>query len=131
MPKALRTMAVAIVLSCAGGFAGAQTPAPPRQEVPPRREQLPTIPKLNLTLEQRHTIREFIKDMKSQATTRDVKAAVGDPVPADVNLQPMPADVGRKVPQVKSHRFFITGDEIVLVNPSDNKVADIINLSEN
>src|SRR5262249_5027310 len=107
MHKALRTVSIAIMLACAGALAGA--PTPPVQ-TPPLRQQLPTIPKLNLTLEQRHTIREFIKDMKAQATTRDVKAAVGDPVPADVNLQPMPPDVGRKVPSVKSHRFFITGD---------------------
>src|SRR5437763_12525345 len=73
MHKALRTVTVAIMLACVSTVAGAQTP-PPRQE-------LPTVPKLNLTLEQRHTIREFIKDMKAQATTREVKAAVGDPVP--------------------------------------------------
>jgi hypothetical protein len=123
MHKALRTVTFAIMLACAGTLAGAQTP-PPQQ-------QLPTIPKLNLTLEQLHTIREFIKDTKTQATTQDVKASVGDPVPAGVNLQPMPPDVGRKVPSVRSHRFFISGQQIVLVNPSDNKVAEIINLSEN
>ena len=121
MHKALKAVAFAIMLGCAGTLAGAQTP--PAQ-------QLPTT-KLNLTLEQRHTIREFIKDMKGEATTRDVRATVGEPVPSDISLQPMPADVGRKVPQVKSHRFFVTGQQIVLVDPSDNKVADIINLSEN
>jgi hypothetical protein len=123
MTKALKTVALAIMLGFAGTLAGAQT-------LPPQRE-LPTIPKLNLTLEQRHTIREFIKDLKTPAATAEVKAAVGEPVPADVSLQPMPADVGRKVPAVKSHRFFVTGQEIVLVNPSDNKVADVISLSEN
>jgi hypothetical protein len=137
MPKALKTVLLAAVLSCpgllgAGVLAIAQTP-PQRQDLPPVRErqQLPTAAKLKLTLEQRHTIREFIKDMKNEATTRDVQAAIGEPIPQDINPRPMPAVVGQKVPQVKSHRFFVTQQQIVIVDPSDNNVADVINLSEN
>ena len=94
------------------------------------RQELPTAPKLNLTLEQRHTIREFIKDLTPQAADANVQAGIGDAVPQGVSPQPMPADVGRKVPQVKSHRFFIAGQQIVLVDPSSNKVADVIKLQE-
>jgi hypothetical protein len=109
----------------------AQTP-PERQDLPPLRErqQLPTQ-KLNLTLEQRHTIREFIKDVKDQASTPDVKAVVGEPIPPDITPSPMPAVIGQKVPQVKSHRFFVAGQKIVIVDPKDNNVADVISLSEN
>jgi hypothetical protein len=127
----LKVMSIAIMLSCAGTLAYTQTP-PQRQDLPPLRErqELPTAPKLNLSLEQRHTIREFIKDVKGGATSRDVQASIGDAVPQDVSLQPMPADVGRKVPQVRSHRFFITGQQIVLVDPTNNKVADVIKLTD-
>jgi Protein of unknown function (DUF1236) len=55
--------------------------------------------------------------------------AVGDPIPATVKLQPMPADIAQKVPQVKSHTFFITDEQIVIVDPKDNKVADVIKLA--
>ena len=132
MHQTLRTMSFAMMLSCAGIYAHAQTP-PQRQDLPPLRERqgLPTASKLNLSLEQRHTIREFIKDLKSEATTRDVQAAVGDTVPQDVRLQSMPTLVGQKVPQVKTHRFFVTGQQIVIVDPKDNKVADVINLTDN
>jgi Protein of unknown function (DUF1236) len=133
MHKAPNPLILATVLSPLGVVAlglsvAAQTPPP--QIAPPRRE-LPVAPKLNLTLEQRHTIREFIKDLRPEvAASRDVKADIGDPVPQGVDLQPMPSDVGRKVPQVRSHRFFIAGQQIVLVDPTSNKVADIINLRE-
>jgi hypothetical protein len=40
----------------------------------------------------------------------------------------MPSDVGQKVPQVKAHRFFLTAQQIVIVDPKDNKVADVIKL---
>jgi len=38
--------------------------------------------------------------------------------------------VAQKVPQVKSHRFFLTAQQIVIVDPKDNKVADVIKLAE-
>jgi len=44
-------------------------------------------------------------------------------------LQPMPADIAQKVPQVKSHTFFVTDEQIVIVDPKDNKVADVIKLA--
>ncbi len=41
----------------------------------------------------------------------------------------MPDDVGRKVPQIKTHRFLITADQIVIVDLTRNKVAELIELS--
>jgi hypothetical protein len=139
------TATMAIMLALAGTMsvpATAQAPGQqrqdlPRQDLPPMRERqelptapLPTAPKLNLTLEQRHTIREFIKDLTPPPASADVQAAIGDAVPQGVEPHPLPAAVGRKVPQVKSHRFFIAGRQIVLVDPSNNKVADVIKLQE-
>jgi len=83
--------------------------------------------KLNLTLEQRHTIRELVKDMKVDAA--EVKAEVGDQIPQGITPHPMPNEVAQKVPQVKSHRFILTAEQIVIVDPKDNKVADVIKLA--
>jgi len=132
MQKTLRIVAVAIALPCTGLTAHAQT-LQQRQDLPPMRErqEMPPIPKLNLTLEQRHTIKEFVKDVKGQAMTRDVQPAIGDAIPQDISPQPMPAVVGQKIPQIRTHLFFVTGDEIVIVDPKDNKVADIIKLDDN
>ena len=122
MRKALKIATLAIMLSWTGMLAHAQTP-PPQQELAP-------TPKLNLSLEQRHTIREFIKDLKGEATTRDGQAAVGEASPQDIAPRPMPAVVGQKVPQVKTHRFFVSGEQIVIVDPKDNKVAEVIKLTD-
>lgn len=120
--------ALILMLSFIGSAAQAQiapqqTPSP--QQTPPQ-DVLAPAPKLNLTLEQRHTIKEFVKDMKADAA--DVQAAIGEPIPPGINPRPMPSDVGQKVPQVKSHRFFLTAQQIVIVDPKDNKVADVIKL---
>ena len=113
------TAALVLMLSCISSIVPAQTPA-----------QTPAAisSKLNLTLEQRHVIKEIIKDMKIEPTAVEVRAALGEQVPQGINLQPMPGDVAQKVPQVKTHRFFVAGGEIVIVDPKDNVVAEVIKL---
>ena len=122
MRQASMLSALVVMLSLAGPVAHAQI-AP--QEGPSQDVLAPTA-KLNLTLEQRHTIKELVKDMKADAA--DVQAAIGEPIPPGISPRPMPSDVSQKVPQVKSHRFFLTAQQIVIVDPKDNKVADVIKL---
>jgi hypothetical protein len=82
---------------------------------------------VNLNEEDRHTIREIVlKDRKVQKAPESTKVAIGEAVPQGVNLQPMPDDVTRKVPQLKNNTFFVKGDEIVIVEPKDNTVAEIV-----
>jgi hypothetical protein len=118
-------VALAMMVSLTAATTHAQAPAP----AAPQQELVPTGPKLNLTLEQRFTIREIIKDKKAAGAPADVQAAVGEPVPQGVTPQPMPSDVAQKVPQVKAHRYFLTAQQIVIVDPKDNKVAEVIKLT--
>jgi hypothetical protein len=131
MHKASIIAALILMLSFIGPAAHAQiapqqTPSQP-QQTPPQ-DVLAPAPKLNLTLEQRHTIKEFVKDMKADAA--DVQATIGEPIPPGITPRPMPSDVSQKVPQVKAHRFFLTAQQIVIVDPKDNKVADVIKLAD-
>jgi hypothetical protein len=95
--------------------------------------QLPNDPPVstkrtvNLNEEDRHTIREIVlKDRKVQKVPESTKVAIGETVPQGVDLQPMPDDVTRKVPQLKNNTFFVKGDEVVIVEPKDNTVAEIV-----
>jgi len=83
---------------------------------------------VKLTEEDRHTLREIIlRDMKVEKAPDNIKVAVGEAVPPGVHQQPIPADVTRKVPQIKNNTFFVkSDDEIVIVEPKDNTVADIV-----
>jgi hypothetical protein len=38
----------------------------------------------------------------------------------------MPAEVGAKVSQIKTHLFFVQGGRVVIVDPKDNKIVDVI-----
>ena len=102
-----------------------QPTAPP---APGIEEPVQVPPRLNLTLEQRHVVKEIIKDLKNEAGPAEVQPKIGEPVPSEIKLQPMPAQVAQKVPQIKSHVYFLTSEQIVIVDPKDNKVADVIKL---
>jgi hypothetical protein len=82
---------------------------------------------VNLTSEQRHVIKEIVlKDLHVPKVTADVSLSVGSTVPQGVTLQAFPPDVTSKVPQIKSHEFFVKDDRVVIVSPKDNKIADVI-----
>ena len=82
---------------------------------------------VNLNEQDRHIIREIVlKDPKVEKAADGISVSIGGPVPQGVHLMPMPADVIRKVPQLKTNTFFVTGEEVVIVEPKDNTVADIV-----
>jgi hypothetical protein len=82
---------------------------------------------VNLNEEDRHTIREIVlKDKKVEKAPESIKVAIGEAVPPGVHLQPVPEDVTRKIQQLKNHTFFVKGDEVIIVEPKDNTVAEIV-----
>jgi hypothetical protein len=83
-------------------------------------------PRLTLTAEQEYIIREIVlKDLNVQKEN-SAPETIGDVVPDDVKLYPLPPEVIQKVPQARSHSFFLKDDEIILVSPSDRRVANVI-----
>jgi hypothetical protein len=117
MRSALLATVIALAPLGLSVTADAQTP---NQPVAPQ-------PKVNLTLEQRFTIKELIKDLNVQPAPANSDTTVGDTVPASIKLNPMPPDVAAKVPQVKSHMFFLADGKVVIVDPKENKIVDAFN----
>jgi hypothetical protein len=97
-------------------------------QAPSDKQEAPVITsKISLTLEQRHTIKEIVKDLKVEKTPADMPVgAIGDAVPKSIHLSPMPADVGAKVSAVKNHLVVLQGTRVVIVDPRDNTIVDII-----
>jgi hypothetical protein len=112
------TAASCVALLGTAAMVGAQTPA--------AAPAVPVQTKINLTLEQRHVIKELIKDLNIAPAPKSTETAVGTTVPATISLSPMPQVVAEKVPQVKSHMFFIEGTKVVIVDPKENKIVDAI-----
>src|SRR4051812_28458875 len=89
-----------------------------------------TAETVNLTMEQRHIIKEIIvKDMKiepPQDQVAKVPMTVGEVVPSGIPLKPMPVEVAAKVPQVKAHSFLVKDDKVLIIDPKDSRVAALI-----
>jgi hypothetical protein len=117
------TMALAVAFLVLGATARGQTPAPTAPALTPA---VPTQQKINLTLEQRHVIKEIIKDLNVSPALQSTDTTVGATVPATISLSPMPQVVAEKVPQVKSHMFFLKDGKVVIVDPKENRIVDAI-----
>jgi len=83
-------------------------------------------PRLTLTAEQEYTIREILFKEANVPKEDSAPETIGDPVPDNVKLYPLSSEIVKKVPQVRSHEFFIKDDKVVLVSPSDRRIADVI-----
>lgn len=81
---------------------------------------------INLTLEQRHVIRELVKELKVETAKDDLKVAAGQELPGKVALQPVPPLIGQKVPSIRSHRLYVTQSRILIVDPQDQRVVEVI-----
>jgi hypothetical protein len=99
------------------GGAVAQIPPTDRRMIPPR--------SIQLSAQQGYVIKENLKDMHIEQVPRMKEIGIGNKVPSDIGLHDFPPFVLEKVPKVKTYKFFITENQIVLVSPQ-NEIADII-----
>ena len=119
MPRLFPALAAAAFL-CVSGFAWAQSPASP-----PVADTTPTV---KLTAEQHHVIKEIVlKDMNVAKATGNTPDAVGATVPDGIQLHAFPPEIANRIPQVRSHSFFVKGDHVYIVSPKDKTIADVIN----
>jgi hypothetical protein len=81
---------------------------------------------IKLTAEDTHTIKEIVLKESSFPRTAPADYKVGDNAPSGVDLQSFPQVVADKISAAKSHKFFLSGDKVVVVDPKDNKIADVL-----
>ena len=84
------------------------------------------VSKINLTVEQRHVIKEIVKDLPVAKAPDDAPVTTGSAAPDGTVLRSFPPEITDKVPQIKSHKFFVKGSQIVIVSPDSNDVVEII-----
>jgi hypothetical protein len=83
---------------------------------------------LNLTSTQRKLAWD---DLKGQAFDQmipppDFRSAVGSTVPAAIRIQPVPSKAAADIPALKSYAFAIVQGKLLIVSPSDKKIAGVI-----
>jgi hypothetical protein len=123
MGKSLYQAAVVLLLLGGPVPAPAQVPAQPGAETNPA-----AVPNLKLTAAQKQTIYSSISSQKQKETAPPTfRAAVGAPVPASVELQPLPKTIVDLVPELKDYQYAMVANQVLLVDPKNKQVVEIIN----
>ncbi len=70
------------------------------------------------------------KDISRHATNQTApsgfNATVGEAIPSNVSTYPLPRQASRDVPAVKPYRYAMMQDKVLIVNPNDKKIADVV-----
>jgi hypothetical protein len=83
----------------------------------------PAARTITIAPEQRTKIKTYVMEKKVQPVTVKEKVTIGATLPADVQLQAVPADWGT---QLSTYRYVYTDNHIALVEPSSRRVVQII-----
>jgi hypothetical protein len=88
-----------------------------------------SMAKDNLTLtrsQQRTAWKDLGKQASSQTAPPNFTASVGATIPGDITIQAVPAKVAARVSLLKPYDYARLNNKLVIVNPNDKKVVDVI-----
>ena len=85
-----------------------------------------TRERIVLTPAQRTTIYRTITRERVHAAAPSFAVRLGARVPQTVELQEIPSAVVGEVPSVRSYRYMVVNNEVVLVDPATSEVVEII-----
>ncbi|UFX44117.1 DUF1236 domain-containing protein [Bradyrhizobium sp. 41S5] len=82
---------------------------------------------LQLTDAQQKSIwNDVSRHASNQTAPTGFDATVGTAVPSAVSTYPLPRQARRDVPAVRPYRYAMMQDKLLIVNPSDHKIADVV-----
>jgi uncharacterized protein DUF1236 len=119
------SMALAAGLLVAGvsaaSAAGMQSSTPMTKMSQPARDTL------SLTIAQRKMAwNDLHSRAMEQKAPANFKETVGAIVPSTIKIEPIPSKATSNVPALKSYDFARVNGKLLIVNPSDKKVAEVI-----
>jgi hypothetical protein len=82
--------------------------------------------RLNLAPEKRRMIRETVIKEQSAPRCSDLNVTVGETVSPSLRLDPLPSLVVQDVPEIRSYQFCVKDDDVVLVDPGEHRIIDVI-----
>jgi len=121
----LAGVAAAAVMVGTGAMAQDEAPqAPP----PGSMEKTTTTTTTTWTVQpqERTVIHDYIERARIRPEVVKEEVTVGSPVPADVELQPVPEEIYTKVPEVQRYQYFDWDGRMVFVDPDTRQVVQIV-----
>jgi hypothetical protein len=115
MRQQLRLSVIAITFLGSASLAFAQNPAPGGAHA-----------KLDLSQQQKQAIDRGLNSEPTQSSAAAQQAQVGSKVPGSVATHPMPSNVEEQVPATKNYLFVKLPDRLLIIDPDDQVIAEII-----
>jgi hypothetical protein len=81
--------------------------------------------RLQLTQQQRASIRTHVLRDSPRITTRET-IVIGEPVPSAIELRTFPQAIVTDIPILNPFRFFVQDRDVVLVDPGERRVVEVI-----
>jgi len=81
---------------------------------------------VNLSTEQRSTIKTVIHEQKVQPTSLNVSISVGTRIPHGTRLHPLPARVVEVYPAWRGYEYILVGDQIVVIDPATLEIVAVL-----
>jgi hypothetical protein len=120
------------ILGCTTVVATAQAPTQ-RPQTPGAQTPSTSAPsaehKLNLTQQQKQMITQGLMSQQAESSAGGPQVQVGARLPNTVLPHPMPTNVTAQVPDTKNFEFVKLSDKILLVDPANKMIAEIVPLS--
>jgi hypothetical protein len=125
LPNTQTAFALAAALSLAG-ISAASAATMPNASAATKMAQ-PAGDSLSLSSPQQQTAWKdlYVKSL-NQKTPSGFDATVGAVVPKDVTIAPVTHKAATDVPALKSYDFAMLQHKLLIVNPSDKKIAEVI-----
>lgn len=123
----LLPLATLLLIGSVGAAAAADHSAMSRPSSKPPTASM-TKDNLSLTTAQEKLAwNDLSKQAASQRAPSNFSASVGTTVPNDIALRSIPRKVASQLPTLKPYRYARLPNELLIVNPRDKKVVDVIN----
>lgn len=128
MNSIIRSTAIAAALLASASFASAQTsPVAPGSSAPSASSSMGQSGALQLSAAQKSNIFKTVtKEKVKTPPPANLRLSVGAQVPASIELYPLPANIVSEVPETKLYKYTIAQNQVVLVDPTNMKIVEII-----
>jgi hypothetical protein len=117
-----RHAAIVAALVAGATTASAQTKIITREPVEPR--TVVTTEPLELTPVQRRTIYRTIVRERVASAEPTIEYRVGARVPESVRLYSVPQEIAVEVPAIRSYKYMVVNNRVVLVDPTTSQVVE-------
>ena len=82
--------------------------------------------RIRLSPDERRTIHTIVMREPSCRYEPRIDFRIGIPLPSAVQVCDFPEAIVTEVPEVRRYRFMVRGDEVVIVDPDERRVVDVI-----